>query len=115
MCLSLSLPPEESGQVDANKVTKEKSRQTRSLRAFCLANASLCMACIIDWLSVGCSVILQVFAFLYNAFCKDLYNVPAPPALLCSGKASLSEQCKSLGNQTTEGTSWLIKFKIAEV
>src|SRR5436190_3523304 len=30
--------------LDTKKVTKEKSRQTRSLRAFCLANASLCAA-----------------------------------------------------------------------
>ena len=26
--------------IDTKKVTKEKSRQTRSLRAFCLANAT---------------------------------------------------------------------------
>jgi hypothetical protein len=52
--------------LEKKKVTKENSRQTRTLRAFCLASASLCAALIIDLLFVDCYK--SIFPSLYQFF-----------------------------------------------
>ena len=81
--------------LDANKVTKEKSRQTRSLRAFCRPCASPCVALFTDIMLLECSVIIFCVYFFYNVFdCLGLYASTGLSALLIAVRLPPTEQSR---------------------